>query len=80
MLLFEQARGREAIVAGFYHEGYEEPLLMLMKRRGVHSGLVVKVETLPFIQLRGFPIINFVTTFFKTFFGLAMLGDLSLFQ
>ncbi|KAL5762161.1 hypothetical protein ACOSP7_018425 [Xanthoceras sorbifolium] len=39
-----KARGREAIVAGFYHEGYEEPLLMLMKRRGVHSGLVVKGE------------------------------------
>lgn len=49
VLLFQQARGREAIVAGFYHEGYEEPLLMLMKRRGVHSGLVVKVETLPFL-------------------------------
>lgn len=30
-------------MAGFYHEGYEQPLLMLMKRRGVHSGLVVKV-------------------------------------
>ncbi|XP_054793014.1 uncharacterized protein LOC129298612 [Prosopis cineraria] len=39
-----KARGRDAIVAGFYHEGYEEPLLMLMKRRGVHSGLVVKGE------------------------------------
>ncbi|KAK3223436.1 hypothetical protein Dsin_010461 [Dipteronia sinensis] len=41
---FVRARGREAIVAGFYHEAYEEPLLMLMKRRGVHSGLVVKGE------------------------------------
>ncbi|KAF2301665.1 hypothetical protein GH714_028556 [Hevea brasiliensis] len=41
---FVRARGREAIVAGFYHEGYEESLLMLMKRRGVHSGLVVKGE------------------------------------
>ncbi|XP_065873704.1 uncharacterized protein [Euphorbia lathyris] len=41
---FVRARGREAIVAGFYHEGYEDPLLMLMKRRGVHSGLVVKGE------------------------------------
>ncbi|CAI0463569.1 unnamed protein product [Linum tenue] len=39
-----RAKGREAIVAGFYHEGYEEPLLMLMRRRGVHSGLVVKGE------------------------------------
>ncbi|KHG09013.1 Anthranilate phosphoribosyltransferase [Gossypium arboreum] len=38
------AKGKESIVAGFYHEGYEEPLLMLMKRRGVHSGLVVKGE------------------------------------
>ncbi|MBA0613709.1 hypothetical protein Godav_014088, partial [Gossypium davidsonii] len=41
---FIMAKGRESIVAGFYHEGYEEPLLMLMKRRGVHSGLVVKGE------------------------------------
>ncbi|KAF2286715.1 hypothetical protein GH714_023886 [Hevea brasiliensis] len=41
---FVRARGKEAIVAGFYHEAYEEPLLMLMKRRGVHSGLVVKGE------------------------------------
>ncbi|KAL8161629.1 hypothetical protein V2J09_013118 [Rumex salicifolius] len=41
---YVRARGREAIVAGFYHGGYEEPLLMLMKRRGVHSGLVVKGE------------------------------------
>ncbi|KAL6011432.1 hypothetical protein ACLOJK_001880 [Asimina triloba] len=41
---FVQASGREAIVAGFYHEGYEDALLMLMKRRGVHSGLVVKGE------------------------------------
>lgn len=39
-----QATGKEAIVAGFYHEGYEEPLLMLMRRRGVHSGLVIKVD------------------------------------
>lgn len=39
-----QASGKESIIAGFYHEGYEEPLLMLMKRRGVHSGLVVKVK------------------------------------
>ncbi|KAF8016497.1 hypothetical protein BT93_H1880 [Corymbia citriodora subsp. variegata] len=41
---FVRATGREAIVAGFYHEGYEEPLLMLMRRRGVQSGLVVKGE------------------------------------
>ncbi|KAG6654979.1 hypothetical protein I3843_05G164300 [Carya illinoinensis] len=41
---FIKARGKEAIIAGFYHDGYEEPLLMLMKRRGVHSGLVVKGE------------------------------------
>ncbi|KAG5138079.1 hypothetical protein AAZX31_08G273400 [Glycine max] len=41
---YVKANGKEAIVAGFYHEGYEEPLLMLMKRRGVHSGLVVKGE------------------------------------
>ncbi|CAA7022390.1 unnamed protein product [Microthlaspi erraticum] len=41
---FVRATGKEAIVAGFYHEGYEEPLLMLMRRRGVHSGLVIKGE------------------------------------
>ncbi|KAK1269353.1 hypothetical protein QJS04_geneDACA005094 [Acorus gramineus] len=41
---FVRARGREAIVTGFYHEGYEESLLMLMRRRSVHSGLVVKGE------------------------------------
>ncbi|KAI3780006.1 hypothetical protein L2E82_09825 [Cichorium intybus] len=41
---FVRATGKEAIVAGFYHEGYEEPLLMLMRRRGVHAGLVVKGE------------------------------------
>ncbi|KAK7250595.1 hypothetical protein RIF29_33123 [Crotalaria pallida] len=41
---FVKATGKEAIVAGFYHEGYEESLLMLMKRRGVNSGLVVKGE------------------------------------
>uniref|UniRef100_A0A2P2K2N7 Anthranilate phosphoribosyltransferase n=1 Tax=Rhizophora mucronata TaxID=61149 RepID=A0A2P2K2N7_RHIMU len=41
---FVRARGKEAMVAGFYHEGYEESLLMLMKRRGIHSGLVVKGE------------------------------------
>lgn len=39
-----RAQGREAIIAGFFHEGYEEPLLMLIRRRGVHSGLVVKGE------------------------------------
>ncbi|MED6180698.1 hypothetical protein PIB30_012574 [Stylosanthes scabra] len=41
---YVKASGKEAIVAGFYHEGYEESLLMLMKRRGIHSGLVVKGE------------------------------------
>ncbi|KAJ0962533.1 hypothetical protein J5N97_027655 [Dioscorea zingiberensis] len=41
---FVRASGKEAIVAGFYHEGYEDPLLMLMRRRKVHSGLVVKGE------------------------------------
>ncbi|PNY09179.1 anthranilate phosphoribosyltransferase-like protein [Trifolium pratense] len=39
-----KASGKEAIVTGFYHGGYEDSLLMLMKRRGVHSGLVVKGE------------------------------------
>jgi hypothetical protein len=32
------------MVAGFYHVGYEDPLLMLMRRRTVHAGLVVKVS------------------------------------
>lgn len=41
---YVKATGREAIMAGFYHEGYEDPLLMLMRRRGVDSGLVVKGE------------------------------------
>lgn len=41
---YVKASGKEAIVTGFYHGGYEESLLMLMKRRGVHSGLVVKGE------------------------------------
>ncbi|XP_039143351.1 anthranilate phosphoribosyltransferase [Dioscorea cayenensis subsp. rotundata] len=41
---FVRASGKEAIVAGFYHEGYEDSLLMLMRRRKVHSGLVVKGE------------------------------------
>ncbi|CAL0301797.1 unnamed protein product [Lupinus luteus] len=42
-IFFElKTNGKEAIVDGFYHEDYEEPLLMLMKRRGVHSALVVK--------------------------------------
>lgn len=41
---FVRAQGREAMVAGFYHVGYEDPLLMLMRRRKVHSGLVVKGE------------------------------------
>jgi hypothetical protein len=41
-----QARGRESMIAGFYHEGYEDPLLMLMRRRTVHAGLVVKVRSM----------------------------------
>ncbi|KAH7298743.1 hypothetical protein KP509_25G057500 [Ceratopteris richardii] len=41
---FVKATGREAMVAGFYHEGYRDPLLMLMRRRGASAGLVVKGE------------------------------------
>lgn len=41
---FVRTLGKEAIVAGFYHEGYENSLLMLMRRREVHAGLVVKGE------------------------------------
>ena len=41
-----QARGKESMIAGFYHEGYEDPLLMLMRRRTVHAGLVVKVSVI----------------------------------
>ncbi|XP_031501118.1 uncharacterized protein LOC116264839 isoform X1 [Nymphaea colorata] len=41
---YVRARGKESIVAGFYHEGYLDKLLTLMRRRGVHSGLVVKGE------------------------------------
>jgi len=32
-----EARGRESMVAGFYHVGYEDPLLMVMRRRTVHG-------------------------------------------
>lgn len=32
------------MVASFYHEVYEDPLLMLIRRRGVKAGLVVKVR------------------------------------
>ncbi|XP_024387139.1 uncharacterized protein [Physcomitrium patens] len=39
-----KATGREAMIASFYHEGYEDPLLMLIRRRGVKAGLVVKGE------------------------------------
>ncbi|KAE9586152.1 hypothetical protein Lalb_Chr24g0398841 [Lupinus albus] len=35
--------GRNLYHFWIYHEGYEESVLMLMKRMGVHSGLVVKV-------------------------------------
>ncbi|CAN6451999.1 unnamed protein product [Victoria cruziana] len=41
---YVRARGKEYTVAGFYHEGYVDKLLTLMRRRGVHSGLVVKGE------------------------------------
>ncbi|MCO5610649.1 hypothetical protein L7F22_064888 [Adiantum nelumboides] len=41
---FVRATGKEAMVAGFYHEGYRDPLLMLMRRRGASAGLVVKGE------------------------------------
>ncbi|KAK6116542.1 hypothetical protein DH2020_049648 [Rehmannia glutinosa] len=49
---FVRAKGKEAIVAGFYHGGYEESLLMLMRRRGVHSGLVVKEDVCSSMDLR----------------------------
>ncbi|KAG6554737.1 hypothetical protein Mapa_003756 [Marchantia paleacea] len=39
-----RATGREAMMAGFYHEGYEDPLLMLIRRRKVDAGLVIKGE------------------------------------
>lgn len=41
---YVRASGREATMAGFYHEGYEDPLLMLIRRRGMDAGLVVKGE------------------------------------
>ncbi|XP_020589090.1 uncharacterized protein LOC110030627 isoform X2 [Phalaenopsis equestris] len=41
---FVRTLGKEATVAGFYHDGYEDSLLMLMRRREVHAGLVVKGE------------------------------------
>lgn len=39
-----QGIGREAMVASFYHEGYEDPLLKLIRGRGVQAGLVIKVR------------------------------------
>lgn len=41
---YVRGRGREAMVAGFYHGGYQDSLLMLMRRRGASAGLVVKGE------------------------------------
>eukprot|EP00250_Pteridium_aquilinum_P034474 c7642_g1_i1 orf=533-2338(-) len=41
---YVRATGREAMMAGFYHEGYRDPLLMLMRRRGASAGLIVKGE------------------------------------
>eukprot|EP00850_Spirogloea_muscicola_P013223 SM000088S23764 [mRNA] locus=s88:526660:530503:- [translate_table: standard] len=38
------ASGRESMIAGFYHEGYEHPLLMLIRRQKIDAGLVVKGE------------------------------------
>jgi hypothetical protein len=42
------------MVAGFYHVGYEDPLLMLMRRRTVHAGLVVKVLSCVNVLYGGF--------------------------
>ncbi|KAI5082360.1 hypothetical protein GOP47_0002103 [Adiantum capillus-veneris] len=63
---FVRATGREAMMAGFYHEGYRDPLLMLMRRRGASSGLVVKgeegalslttKESLTGTSVKGFPL------------------------
>lgn len=39
-----KATGREAMMASFYHEGYVDPILMLIRRRGVDAGLVIKGE------------------------------------
>lgn len=41
---FVHATGRESLLAGFYHEGYEEPLQMLMRRQSVEAGMVIKGE------------------------------------
>lgn len=41
---YVRGTGREAMMAGFYHEGYRDPLLMLIRRRGASAGLVVKGE------------------------------------
>ena len=32
------------MMAGFYHENYQDSLLMLMRRRGADAGLVIKVK------------------------------------
>ena len=36
--------GSNCMVIGFYHPGYEEPLLRLIRERGFHAGLVIKGE------------------------------------
>ena len=39
-----QGTGKNSMMAGFYHENYQDSLLMLMRRRGADAGLVVKVN------------------------------------
>ena len=36
------------MLASLYHEGYEGPLLELIRRRGVQAGLVIKVRIMFF--------------------------------
>lgn len=40
----ERGPGRECMVVGFYHPGYEEPLLHLMRSGDLDAGLVIKGE------------------------------------
>jgi hypothetical protein len=49
-----KATGREAMMASFYHEGYEDPILMLIRRRGVDAGLVIKVSSQHMSTIKSF--------------------------
>ncbi|KAL0408577.1 UNVERIFIED_CONTAM: hypothetical protein Sradi_1792100 [Sesamum radiatum] len=54
---FVRAKGKEAIVSGFYHEGYEESLLMLMRRRGFRSLDVIPTQAVDGVSRESYNIV-----------------------